>query len=244
VTADKLLAQNRRFYDGLWAHAKLIGPEKFNTWTLIAPLAARHVPRLEVGPGLRPRLPISGTVFADISLPALSPLRAAGGHATAAAVTALPFPDGAFRLICAMDIIEHIADDFSAFAELARVAAPGAVLLLSVPLHPHAWTAFDALVGHHRRYEPTDLIAHLARAGFVVAQSAAAGMLPRSSRLKSIGMWFFQHQKTRAMWWYNRVFMPMALGRAKNLALSDGMLVTDGVAGVLLVCRKVSTQAP
>jgi SAM-dependent methyltransferase len=243
MSGDQLLAENRRFYDGLWAEARLIGPERFNTWALVAALASGPGARLEVGPGLRPRLPMQGTVFADISLFALSPLREAGGRAAAALVTALPFADASFTVVCAMDIVEHVADDAAAFAELARVAAPGAVLLLSVPLHANAWTEFDAAVGHHRRYDPPALLENLARVGFVVERSAASGMLPRSSRLKGIGMWFLKHQKARAMWWYNRVFMPLSLWRAGTLTLSAGFLDTDGVAGVLLICRK-GTQTP
>ena len=232
-----LLDANRAFYDSLWSDARLIGPERFPTWPLVRGLAA-GARCLEVGAGLRPRLPMPGTVFADISLPALHPLRAAGGCAVAGLVTALPFADAAFDLVCAMDIVEHVADDAAAMAELSRVAAPGAVLLLSVPLHPAAWTAFDEAVGHFRRYEPAALTALLAAHGFAVERSAASGMLPRSPRLVGVGMWFLQHQRRRAMWWFNRVFMPMGLRRARPVVLADGMIATAGVAGLLLVCRK------
>ena len=69
-------------------------------------------------------------------------------------IGSLPCANASFDLVCALDILEHVADDDSAMAELARVAAPGASLLISVPLHPEAWTAFDDFVGHCRRYEP------------------------------------------------------------------------------------------
>ncbi len=137
-----------------------------------------------------------------------------------------------------MDIVEHVADDDAVFAELSRVAASGAVLLLSVPLHPSAWTAFDEAVGHHRRYKPAALVDALAVHGFTVERSAPAGMLPRSSKLLSVGMWFLQHRRARAMWWYNRVFMPFGLRRAPALVLQDGMVDPSGLAGVLLVCRR------
>ena len=237
LTADPLLAANRRFYDALWTDARLIGPERFPTWDLVRGLAA-GARCLEVGPGLRPRLPLAGTVFADVSLPALRSLHAAGGCSAAGLVTALPFADASFGLVCAMDIVEHVADDAAALGELSRVAAPGAALLLSVPLHPAAWTAFDEAVGHFRRYEPAALTALLAAHGFAVEQSAASGMLPRSSRLLAVGMWFLKHQRRRAMWWFNRVFMPLGLRRARPITLADGMIATAGVAGVLLVCRK------
>ena len=235
---DPLLAANRAFYDRLWSGARLIPPDRFNTWPLVQALGPPGARRLELGPGLRPRLPIPGTVFADISLPALRSLAGQGGTPTAATLTSLPFADAAFGLICAMDILEHVADDHAAFAELARIAAPGAVLLLSVPLHPAAWTAFDEAVGHYRRYTPDVLLQHLASAGFTIERSAAAGMLPRSRRLVRLGMWFLRRQPARAMWWYNRVFMPLGLRRAPPLALTEGMIPAESVAGVLLVCRK------
>ncbi len=238
LVADPLLAANRHFYDGLWSKARLIAPARFNTWPLVQAISANGARCLEVGAGLRPRLPIPGTVFVDISLPALVPLRVEGARSAIGLVTALPLADASFDLLCAMDIVEHVADDFGAFAELSRVAAPGAVLLLSVPLHQSAWSAFDEAVGHQRRYDPALLLELLAANGFTVEQSAPAGMLPRSSWLLNLGMWFLEHRRNRAMWWYNNVFMPLGLRRMPPLNLQDGVIDFAGLAGVLLVCRK------
>ena len=239
MTADPLLAANRLFYDRLWNNARLIAPDQFNTWHLVESVTARPGLRLEVGPGLRPRLPIAGTIFVDISLPALKPLQGQGGRPVTAVLGALPFADASFTVVCAMDIIEHIADDAPAFAELARVCAPGGALLLAVPLHQSAWTAFDEMVGHHRRYDPAALVAQLAALDFTVEQSAPSGMIPRSSWLRDLGMWFLQHDRRRAMWWYNRV-LPRNLRRAPPLALSPGVIDMAPLSGVLLVCRKGS----
>ncbi len=241
--SDPMLAANRRFYDQLWTDARLIGPERLPSWGLVQKLARGAVCSLEVGAGLRPRLPLAGTFFVDISLPALRALQAAGGYAVAGQATALPFMNGAFNLVCALDIVEHVADDEAALAELSRVAAAGAALLLSVPLHQAAWSAFDEAVGHYRRYEPGGLLALLAAHGFVLEASAAAGMLPRSGRLVALGMWFLQHRRARAMWWFNRVFMPLGLRWAKPVVLQPGLIDTNGVAGVLLLCRKQRQMA-
>lgn len=236
--APSLLEVNRRFYDALWRDARLIGPERFNTWPLVRELAANAPRRLEVAPGLRPRLPIDGTVFVDISPPALRRLGEHGGCATTALADALPFADGGFDLVCAFDIIEHIDGDDAAMAEIARVATADAILLLSVPLHAAAWTAFDDFVGHRRRYEPDALVALLARYGFAVERSAVHGMQPKSTWLLKVGMWYLTHQRERAMWWYNRVFMRLGIGLQGALALRPGMIDTKGVDTVLLVCRK------
>jgi len=110
-------------------------------------------------------------------------------------------------------------------------------LLLSVPLHPEAWTAFDDFVGHCRRYEPTQILARLGQHGFTVEHSAVYGMQPKSSRLLDVGLWFLTHQRKRAMWWYNRVFMPLGVRFQKPLEWRTGMGDTQGVDELLLRCR-------
>ncbi len=59
-TDADLIGSNKRFYDALWSEAKLFSPEQFNTWPLVAELVAQTSRRLEVAPGLRPRLPPGG----------------------------------------------------------------------------------------------------------------------------------------------------------------------------------------
>jgi len=234
---SKLLTQNSRFYDGLWAGSQLITAEQFNTWPLVSELCATHPRRLEIAPGLRPRLPIAGTQFVDISAPALAKLAAQGGHATLALISELPFADGSFDLVCALDILEHVEDDHGALSEIARVTAPGATLLLSSPFHESWWTPFDAMVGHCRRYEPKTLIGLLEQHGFTVVQSAGFGMKPKSDFWTNIGMWFLEHRRDKALRWYNRV-MPFILKRQAPLQLRKGLIETDDIAEALLVCRK------
>jgi SAM-dependent methyltransferase len=242
-THSELLEVNRRFYNALWADAHLIEPQRFNTWPLVRSLLAPMQRRLEVAPGLRPRLPIEGTQFIDISPAALAKLRARGASGALGSITALPYGDAVFDLICAFDVIEHVDDDERALAELARVAAPGAALITSVPLHPKQWTSFDDFVGHRRRYEPTELKPKLARHGFSVERSAAFGMQPRSSRLIDLGMWLLIHRRERAMWWYNHVMMPLGVRFQKPLALAKGLIDTTEVGEVLLLCRR-KTPSP
>lgn len=232
------LEANRRFYDSLWADAHLVAPERFNTWSLVCSLTAEAPRRLEIAPGLRPRLPLAGTVFVDVSAPAVERLRDGGATAVLGVVAALPFSDGAFDLVCALDIVEHVIDDEGALAEIARVSAPDAILLVSVPLHASRWNSFDDLVGHHRRYESSEFVAKLAAHGFAVEQSGVFGMQPRSSRLLDAGVWALTHRRDRAMWWYNHLVMPLALRFQRKLMLESGVIDTDGVDEILLVCRK------
>jgi SAM-dependent methyltransferase len=237
-SAQDLRDANRRFYDLLWSGARLVEPERFNTWPLVRSLLPESARRLEVAPGLRPRLPLEDTQFVDISAPALAKLRGRSAHVVLGEVTSLPFADGAFDLVCALDIIEHVDDDDGALSELSRVAKPGGTLLISTPLHPSRWTPFDDLVGHKRRYEPQCLAAKLAQHHLAVASSAVFGMQPRSSLLVNIGMWWLTHHRERAMWWYNRAFMPLGLWFQKELDLTPGMIATDEVDEILLVCLK------
>jgi len=237
-SAAELLHANRRFYEGMWTDARLVMPQRFNTWPLVQSLLPFAPRRLEVAPGLRPRLPIEGTQFIDISEAALTRLRACGASAVLAQVSSIPFADASFDLVCAFDIVEHVDDDHAALAELARVAGAGARLLLSVPLHPTHWTAFDEVVGHRRRYEPQRLVAMLAEHGIAVERSAVYGMRPRSSRVRDTGMWWLEHHRERAMWWYNRVFMPLGVRLQKSLSFCTGMIDREDVDEVMLVCRR------
>ena len=240
----ELLEANRRFYDVMWTDARLIEPERFNTWPLVRSFVPQSPRRLEVAPGLRPRLPIEGTQFVDISAPALARLRERGASVIRGAVSSLPFPAATFDLVCAFDIVEHVDDDDLALHELSRVAATDAAVLLSAPLDPTRWSVFDELVGHRRRYEPAKLLAKLAGHGLSVERSAVYGMRPRSSYLVNLGMWGLTHRRERAMWLYNRVMMPLALRFEKKLALAPGMVDTEKVDEVLLVCRRGSAARP
>jgi SAM-dependent methyltransferase len=240
----EMLDKNRRYYDSLWSDANLVEPQRFNTWPLVQSLAAAAGPRLEVAPGLRPRLPIEGTQFVDISAPALTKLRDQGAQVALGQVTSLPFADATFDLVCALDIIEHVDDDDGALHELSRVARPGATLLLSAPLHAARWTAFDEFVGHKRRYEPQALLDKLAQHDLRVERSAVYGMQPRSSWLLDLGMWWLLHDRERAMWWYNRVIMRIGLRMQKELTFAPGLLAADAVDEVILVCRAKTPVAP
>ena len=149
-TSPDVAAINREFYDALWGKARLERPDRFNTWPLVSALLPSAPARLEIGPGLRPRLPIAGTHFIDISPPVIERLNACGGIAVPGEIGALPFNDQEFDLVCAFDVIEHTQDDRRVFAELSRVLKDSGVLIFSVPLYPDLWTEFDDWVGAER----------------------------------------------------------------------------------------------
>lgn len=231
---------NQSFYHALWSQTRLACPDRFNTWPLIAGLLPHAPRRLEVGPGLRPRLPVADTHFVDIAAPVIERLNQAGALARQGEVGALPYEDGKFDLVCAFDIIEHVEDDLRALAELSRVLKNDGVLILSVPIHEQCWTEFDALVGHVRRYDPADLEALLARCGLEPEKSAAFGMQPSNPRLLRWGVWFLAHRRAVALFWYNWLLLPLGILFQKRLKFREGLRDTcaeDGVDEVIMVCR-------
>ena len=236
---EDLLRANRAFYNALWRDARLVSPRRFNTWPLVRNLVGDGGgTRLEVGPGLRPRLPIEGTHFVDLSASALESLRERGGCTREGSAAELPFADGAFNLVCAMDVVEHAEDDEPVLAELSRVTKSGGAFLLAVPLHASRWTPFDDFVGHRERYEPGALTQKLARHGFTVERSAAYGMQPRAEWLSEFGLRCLLQRRERAMWYYTHLLMPLGLWMQPRLRFAEGWIPLEGVDEVLLVCRR------
>lgn len=76
--------------------------------------------------------------------------------------TRIPFRDGTFDAITALDILEHLDSDFSAVDEMFRVLRPGGVLIVSVPACPVLFGPHDQILGHQRRYSRA-AVEHLLR---------------------------------------------------------------------------------
>ncbi|HEX3133670.1 MAG TPA: class I SAM-dependent methyltransferase [Planctomycetota bacterium] len=233
------ISVNRAFYDGLWQKVQWPPPQRFNTWPLVERWCAEASTRLEVGPGMRPRLPAAGTSFLDLSDTCVARLRQAGADAHCGSATHLPFADRRFALVCAFDIVEHVDDDQRVLSELVRVLADHGRLVLSLPLFAARWTPFDAMCGHVRRYEPPAVSTMLAEHGLEIVESGGYGMQPRQW-LVDFGMFWFRAMPRRAMLLYNYVLMPIGLRRQHALTLTPGAeaLASGAHDEVLLVCRR------
>jgi SAM-dependent methyltransferase len=238
MTTSGIDEKNRRFYDTLWSRTYLTNPKIFNTWPLVSSLVASAPTRLEVGAGMRPRLPISGTHFIDASPPAVERLSSSGGIARCGHITDLPFEDGKFDFVAAFDVIEHVDDGRRAIAELCRVMSKDGCLVFSVPLHPEHWTEFDDLVGHSRRYVPSDLLELIAANGLYVEKSCVFGMQSNSPRLLRFTVKGLTEHQSMAIRMYNWLFLPLGIVLQKRLTFSDGLIDLDGVHEALLVCRR------
>ncbi len=96
----------------------------------------------------------------------------------------LPFADGVFDRVIASEVLEHIPDDHSAMAELARVLRPGGTMAVTVPrFGPEAvnWALsneyHDVPGGHVRIYRRSTLVDRLRGAGLRLLDSHHAHAL-------------------------------------------------------------------
>ena len=58
-----------------------------------------------------------------------------------------------------IDVLEHIEDDRQELANAAERLVPGGHVVIVAPAHPWLFSAFDAAIGHHRRYVKRTLAA-------------------------------------------------------------------------------------
>ncbi|MEO6001787.1 MAG: class I SAM-dependent methyltransferase [Opitutus sp.] len=237
ITSNALAEKNSRFYDALWSKTYLTRPERFNTWALVSGLLPSATQRLEVGPGLRPRLPIADTHFIDVSRPVIERLNQRGAFALLGEITALPFRDGMFDLVAAFDVIEHVENDHAVLRELTRMLKPTGRLIFSVPLHPQRWTVFDDYVGHARRYEPAALMQLLQDFGLIVEKSGVFGMQSNNPRLLEFAVMGLTRHHSMAVRMYNWLFLPLGMLFQKRLKISDGLIALNDVDEVILVCH-------
>lgn len=236
---DSITKTNKNYYDYVWGRHSLRAPSRFNTWPILSPLAKASPRRLEIGPGMWPRLPIEGTKFIDLSQVAVKRLNGQGGKASVGTIISLPFPDATFELLCVLDVVEHVANDEQAFRELSRVMKDNGILFLSVPLHEKNWTGFDEVVGHYRRFDPEKLLKRLAENNFKLEKSAIYGSKPRNKWMVNLGFWFLKRLRRPSLFIHNRLVFPLSLYFQKKLDFKEGLLDSEDIEEVLLICRRV-----
>jgi SAM-dependent methyltransferase len=126
-------------------------------------LAGRHDAKLlDVGCGTGSNLAafadLASVTGVDMSVDALGFCRRRGLESVALSeIERLPFPDGHFDVISAMDVLEHVDDDLAALAEIRRVLKPGGLLLATVPAYGFLWSEHDEALKHRRRYTAHEL---------------------------------------------------------------------------------------
>jgi SAM-dependent methyltransferase len=153
-----------------------------------------------------------------------------------AGLEALPFGDGEFDLILATDVLEHIERDDLAARELRRVAAPAALLMVTVPAYQWLWSHHDDSHHHQRRYTLRALRARLAGAGWrpVLQTYFNSLLLPPIAAVRTLarGRDGSDYELTEGP--MNRVLeLPM---RAEAAAIGRGVRFPAGVS-IGMVCR-------
>ncbi len=69
----------------------------------------------------------------------------------------MPFQDGSFDLVLALDAFEHFPDDVASMTEVARILARKGALICTVPAFMSLWSPHDDAFHHLRRYRKPEL---------------------------------------------------------------------------------------
>jgi ubiquinone/menaquinone biosynthesis C-methylase UbiE len=127
----------------------------------------------------------------------------------ACAAEALPFADAAFGSASAVAVLEHLDDDRSAVAELARVLKPGARAWITVPhafryMPPPVWPVYwrhDRRIGHKRHYDEDRLVRLCAEAGLEHVRTSYSAHPVKI--LQFVGTRFFTRMREERSepWW-------------------------------------------
>jgi len=113
----------------------------------------------------------------DVSEDALAFCRERGlENVKLGAAEQLPYEDGTFDLVTALDVVEHLDDDLAGLREMRRVLRPGGRVLLFVPTFMFLWGLQDDVSNHRRRYRMPELGRVLEQAGFEIERTTYANI--------------------------------------------------------------------
>jgi len=212
-TIDSATRYNEELYEDLWSRLRFHPPDRLPWWPAITALAASAPHRLEIGPGVFPRMPVAGTHVVDLSSRALDVLALRKAIVHRGYLNDQRFAAGAFDLVGAFEVLEHVPDDTEFLREIARITRPGGHFILTVPMGMRNFGSFDRYMGHVRRYEPEELRRKVEGAGFVLERFEVheQSVLEPAA---SIYVWFFRHAPRIVAWALRNVFLPL-LGRKR-----------------------------
>jgi ubiquinone/menaquinone biosynthesis C-methylase UbiE len=86
----------------------------------------------------------------------------------------LPYENGSFELVTALDVIEHLDDDVAGLQEMRRVLGRDGRILLFVPAFMFLWGVQDDVSNHRRRYTLPRLLKAVEASGFSVEWASYA----------------------------------------------------------------------
>lgn len=88
--------------------------------------------------------------------------------------TKLPFEKKKYDLVCAFDVLEHIAGEGAALKEWTRVLKDDGAIIITVPAYQWLWTDHDVSLHHVRRYTKKRLVKAARQAGLKPAKKSYA----------------------------------------------------------------------
>lgn len=96
-------------------------------------------------------------------------------------------PKKFYDIILVLDVIEHVDDAVHFLREtISQFAAPGAVILITVPAFNSLYSSHDSFLGHSRRYNLKEIQDVLNRAGLNVTDSGYLFFLPLIARFAAV----------------------------------------------------------
>ena len=102
---------------------------------------------------------LAGLRYARIALPGINFIQLDA--------TAMPFRDE-FDVVGAFDVLEHISEDELVMRGVHQALKPHGLFVVTVPQYQWMWSSLDEIVKHKRRYDRSELVGKLERAGFDV----------------------------------------------------------------------------
>ena len=81
--------------------------------------------------------------------------------------------EGAFDVVCAFDVLEHIEEDEVVLRQMFKALRSDGMVFITVPQHPWLWSAVDEYACHVRRYDASELHEKVRRAGFGIVRSTS-----------------------------------------------------------------------
>ena len=245
MEAEQVMHYNEQFYNNVWKNSRISSHRVWPIWKTIEQHIEPDCKLLELGPGMRPRIPVKDSYFIEISNKAVELLNSNGGNAVLPHKNSFLKKKGVFDVVCAFEVLEHIPDDETVLKQLSHAMNKDGMLFISVPLHMEYWTELDSVVGHYRRYDPAALESLLERNGFAIegyAEDTIFSKVYTHKTLQKIAKYFMKKYTKLAMKLefyclrllcaYARKFKPI-MWKHDSLAT-----VNERASGVYVMCRK------
>ena len=235
---------NEELYEEVWRLMSFRSPDRLPWWPALKALCENAPDRLEIGPGIFPRLPVEGTHVMDLSRYALEVLATHGAVPHFGLLADQGFPDASFDVVGMFELLEHVADDVGFLRDIARITRPGGYLALTVPLGMKYFCSFDRFVGHVRRFEPEELRSKVERAGYKLVRFEVHSQSPREPAA-SVHVFVMRYFPRLTLWAMKYIFLPvLERMRLKWRDAAEWEAVTRGATDCGAIFRRIGTTDP